>query len=55
MTFEISLQDKIKLFNDNVMSIGSIFPKNAINAFTACWTPVGCKGVLVRFLNRDIA
>lgn len=55
MTFEISLHDKTKLFNDRVMSNGSIFPKKDVNAFTACWTPVGCTGVLVRFLNRDTA
>lgn len=55
MTFEISLHDVIKLFNDKVMSSGSILPKKEVNAFTACWTPVGCKGVLVRFLNRDTA
>lgn len=53
MTFEISLHDKMKLFNDKVISNGSILPKNEVNAFTACWTPVGCKGVFVCFLNND--
>jgi len=36
MTFEISLHDETKLFNVKVMSSGSILPKKAINAFTAC-------------------
>lgn len=54
MTFEISPHAKMKLFNDKVMSSGSILPKKAVNAFTACWTPLGCKGVLDRFLNKDM-
>lgn len=36
MTFEISLHDEMKLFKDKVISDGSILPKKAINAFTAC-------------------
>lgn len=53
MTFEISLHDIIKLTIDKLKSKGSILPKKDVKAFTACCTPLGCKGVLVRFLNSE--